>query len=49
MILDVCAPTSSGDLLQHFLSVLFNKLDKGDSWEDEFELNTVLQVSVDAF
>ncbi|KAL5725403.1 hypothetical protein ACHQM5_008550 [Ranunculus cassubicifolius] len=36
----------SGDLLQHFLSVLFNKLDKGESWDDEFELNTVLQESI---
>ncbi|KAG9440720.1 hypothetical protein H6P81_020885 [Aristolochia fimbriata] len=36
----------SGDLLQHFLIVLFDKLDKGDSWDDEFELNTVLQESI---
>ncbi|PIA52322.1 hypothetical protein AQUCO_01000292v1 [Aquilegia coerulea] len=36
----------SGDLLQHFLCVLFNKLDKGESWDDDFELNTVLQESI---
>ncbi|KAF5203567.1 Gamma-tubulin complex component [Thalictrum thalictroides] len=36
----------SGDMLQHFLSVLFNKLDKGESWDDDFELNTVLQESI---
>ncbi|KAK9165274.1 hypothetical protein Scep_000465 [Stephania cephalantha] len=36
----------SGDLLQQFLTVLFNKLDKGESWDDEFELNTVLQESI---
>ncbi|KAL0360788.1 UNVERIFIED_CONTAM: hypothetical protein Sradi_3763300 [Sesamum radiatum] len=35
----------SGDLLQHFLSVIFNKLDKGESLDDDFELNTILQVS----
>lgn len=34
----------SGDLLQHLLTVMFNKLDKGESWDDDFELNTVLQV-----
>ncbi|KAI7729799.1 hypothetical protein M8C21_033805, partial [Ambrosia artemisiifolia] len=33
----------SGDLLQHFLAVVFTKLDKGESWDDDFELNTVLQ------
>lgn len=33
-----------GDLLQHFLTVIFNKLDKGESWDDDFELNTILQV-----
>lgn len=32
------------DLLQHFLTVIFNKLDKGESWDDDFELNMVLQV-----
>lgn len=36
----------SGDLLQHFLTVIFNKLDKGESWDDDFELNTVLQESI---
>ncbi|KAL4590979.1 hypothetical protein LXL04_003927 [Taraxacum kok-saghyz] len=36
----------SGDLLQHFLTVVFNKLDKGESWDDDFELNTVLQDSI---
>lgn len=36
----------SGDLLQHFLTVVFSKLDKGESWEDDFELNTVLQDSI---
>lgn len=34
----------SGDLLQQFLIVTFNKLDRGDIWDDEFELNTMLQV-----
>ncbi|CAA0806250.1 Spc97 / Spc98 family of spindle pole body (SBP) component [Striga hermonthica] len=36
----------SGDLLQHFLSVIFNKLDKGESLDDDFELNTILQESI---
>ncbi|XP_058069305.1 uncharacterized protein LOC131218651 isoform X2 [Magnolia sinica] len=36
----------SGDLLQQFLTVLFDKLDKGESWDDDFELNTVLQESI---
>ncbi|KAK1435405.1 hypothetical protein QVD17_01168 [Tagetes erecta] len=36
----------SGDLLQHFLEVVFKKLDKGESWDDDFELNTVLQESI---
>ncbi|XP_071713711.1 uncharacterized protein [Rutidosis leptorrhynchoides] len=36
----------SGDLLQHFFTVLFTKLDKGESWDDDFELNTVLQESI---
>ncbi|XP_031273500.1 gamma-tubulin complex component 5 isoform X2 [Pistacia vera] len=36
----------SGDLLQHFLTVIFNKLDKGDTWDDDFELNTILQESI---
>ncbi|KAL5558187.1 hypothetical protein UlMin_034398 [Ulmus minor] len=37
----------SGDLLQHFLTVIFNKLDKRETWEDDdFELNTILQESI---
>ncbi|CAI9116605.1 OLC1v1017798C1 [Oldenlandia corymbosa var. corymbosa] len=36
----------SGDLLQHFLLVVFNKLDKGEALDDDFELNTILQESV---
>ncbi|XP_010940138.3 uncharacterized protein [Elaeis guineensis] len=36
----------SGDLLQQFMIVTFNKLDKGDSWDDDFELNTILQESI---
>ncbi|KAH8486171.1 hypothetical protein H0E87_027586 [Populus deltoides] len=36
----------SGDLLQHFLTVIFGKLDKGETWDDDFELNTVLQESI---
>lgn len=36
----------SGDLLQQFMIVIFNKLDKGDSWDDDFELNTILQVQL---
>lgn len=36
----------SGDLLQHFLTVVFNKLDKGESLDDDFELNTTLQESI---
>ncbi|KMT17496.1 hypothetical protein BVRB_2g037780 [Beta vulgaris subsp. vulgaris] len=36
----------SGDLLQHFLIVIFNKLDKGESWNDDFELNMILQESI---
>jgi len=35
---------TSGDLLQHFLTVIFNRLDKGESWDDDFELNLILQV-----
>ncbi|KAG1366262.1 Gamma-tubulin complex component [Cocos nucifera] len=35
-----------GDLLQQFMIVIFNKLDKGDSWDDDFELNTILQESI---
>ncbi|XP_078149160.1 uncharacterized protein LOC144544512 isoform X2 [Carex rostrata] len=36
----------SGDLLQQFLVVIFNKLDKGYSWDDDFELNSILQESI---
>nr|GMD94539.1 gamma-tubulin complex component 5-like isoform X1 [Ipomoea batatas] len=36
----------SGDLLQHFLTVIFNKLDKGESLDDEFDLNMILQESI---
>ncbi|XP_074285780.1 uncharacterized protein LOC141611191 isoform X2 [Silene latifolia] len=36
----------SGDLLQHFLTVIFSKLDKGESWDDDFELNMILQESI---
>ncbi|KAL9172443.1 hypothetical protein ABFS82_03G047400 [Erythranthe guttata] len=36
----------SGDMLQHFLSVIYNKLDKGESLDDDFELNTLLQESI---
>ncbi|RZC14857.1 hypothetical protein D0Y65_008677, partial [Glycine soja] len=36
----------AGDLLQHFLTVIFNKLDKGEAWDDDFELNTTLQESI---
>ncbi|KAE9460902.1 hypothetical protein C3L33_07269, partial [Rhododendron williamsianum] len=36
----------SGDLLQHFLTVIFDKLDKGESWDDDFELNMLLQESI---
>jgi gamma-tubulin complex component 5 len=35
---------SSGDMLQQFLITIFDKLDKGSSWDDDFELNTLLQV-----
>ncbi|KAI8015972.1 Mitogen-activated protein kinase kinase kinase 5 [Camellia lanceoleosa] len=35
----------SGDLLQHFLTVIFDKLDKGETWDD-FELNMILQESI---
>ena len=34
----------SGDMLQQFLITIFYKLDKGNSWDDDFELNTLLQV-----
>ncbi|CAI9786567.1 unnamed protein product [Fraxinus pennsylvanica] len=36
----------SGDLLQHFLTVIFAKLDKGEPLDDDFELNTILQESI---
>lgn len=36
----------SGDLLQHFVTVIFNRLDRGESWDDEFELNMILQESI---
>lgn len=36
----------SGDLLQHFLTVIFDKLDKGEAWDDDFELNMILQESI---
>lgn len=36
----------AGDLLQHFLTVIFNKLDRGETWDDDFELNTILQVQL---
>ncbi|KAJ7557444.1 hypothetical protein O6H91_05G127000 [Diphasiastrum complanatum] len=36
----------SGDLLQQFTAVLFNKLDRGEPWDDFYELNTLLQESV---
>ncbi|KAG5543385.1 hypothetical protein RHGRI_016200 [Rhododendron griersonianum] len=34
-----------GDLLQHFLNVIFDQLDKKESWDDDFELNMILQPS----
>ncbi|XP_031495404.1 uncharacterized protein LOC116260984 isoform X2 [Nymphaea colorata] len=36
----------SGDLLQQFSTVLFDKLDEGEPWDDYFELNTMLQDSI---
>ncbi|KAK1626301.1 hypothetical protein QYE76_000616 [Lolium multiflorum] len=36
----------SGDMLQQFLITIFDKLDKGSSWDDDFELNTLLQESI---
>ncbi|WJX41317.1 hypothetical protein P8452_28686 [Trifolium repens] len=36
----------SCDLLQHFTTVIFDKLDKGETWDDDFELNTILQESI---
>ncbi|KAK7828584.1 hypothetical protein CFP56_030094 [Quercus suber] len=34
------------ECLTHFLTVIFNKLDKGETWDDDFELNTLLQESI---
>ena len=34
----------SGDMLQQFLITIFDKLDRGSSWDDDFELNNLLQV-----
>jgi hypothetical protein len=34
----------SGDMLQQFLITIFDKLDRGNSWDDDFELNNLLQV-----
>lgn len=42
----VDAMLSLGDLLQHFLTVIFSKLDKGETWDDDFQLNTILQVQL---
>ncbi|KAJ4844658.1 hypothetical protein Tsubulata_024215 [Turnera subulata] len=36
----------SGDLLQHFLTVIFSKLYERETWDDDFELNTILQESI---
>ncbi|XP_047321455.1 gamma-tubulin complex component 5-like [Impatiens glandulifera] len=36
----------SGDLLHHFLTVIFDKVDKGETWDDDFELNMILQESI---
>ncbi|CAN8277832.1 unnamed protein product [Cochlearia groenlandica] len=36
----------SGDLLQHFLTVIFDRLCKGESSNDDFELNIILQESI---
>ncbi|XP_022681154.1 gamma-tubulin complex component 5 isoform X3 [Setaria italica] len=36
----------SGDLLQQFLITIFDKLDRGSSWDDDFELNNLLQESL---
>jgi len=35
----------SGDLLQHFLTVIFDRLGKGESSNDDFELNIIIQVT----
>jgi len=34
----------SGDMLQQFLITIFDKLDRGSSWDDDFDLNNLLQV-----
>lgn len=34
----------SGDMLQQFLITIFDKLDRGNPWDDDFELNNLLQV-----
>jgi len=36
----------SGDMLQQFLITIFDKLDRGSSWDDDFELNNLLQESI---
>ncbi|KAG2324556.1 hypothetical protein Bca52824_007284 [Brassica carinata] len=36
----------SGDLLQHFLTVIYDRLDKGELSDDDFELNIILQESI---
>uniref|UniRef100_A0A1J3C9T0 Gamma-tubulin complex component n=1 Tax=Noccaea caerulescens TaxID=107243 RepID=A0A1J3C9T0_NOCCA len=36
----------SGDLLQHFLTVIFDRLGKGEASNDDFELNIILQESI---
>ncbi|KAJ0256712.1 Gamma-tubulin complex component [Hirschfeldia incana] len=36
----------SGDLLQHFLTVIFDRLGKGELSDDDFELNIILQESI---
>jgi hypothetical protein len=34
----------SGDMLQQFLINFFDKLDRGNSWDDDFGFNNLLQV-----
>ncbi|KAL6847272.1 hypothetical protein ACP4OV_023125 [Aristida adscensionis] len=36
----------SGDMLQQFLITIFDKLDRGSPWDDDFELNNLLQESI---
>lgn len=36
----------SGDMLQQFLATIFDKLDRGNPWDDDFELNNLLQESI---